>query len=110
MVKVKIGKCNDKIKLIEISGHAGFADKGNDIVCAGISSVSIGLLNALDELTDQKCDIVCNDNYISIKVLNDDDVVQTILSVGIIQLKCIQESFPQNLKIKFTEVKRWSTH
>ncbi len=104
MVKIEVSKNADKIKKIEIKGHAGFADKGNDIVCAGISSISIGLLNAIDELTDQSCDIVFDDNHIRIVVLNDDDVIQTILSVGLIQLKTIEDQFPQNLKIKITEV------
>ncbi len=104
MVKIEVGKIANRIKKIEIKGHAGFADKGNDIVCAGISSISVGLLNAVDELTDQSCDIVCDDNYIRIVVLNDDDVIQTILSVGLIQLKTIEDQFPQNLKIKITEV------
>jgi uncharacterized protein len=104
MVKIEVGKIANRIKKMEIKGHAGFADKDNDIVCAGISSVSVGLLNAIDELTDQSCDIVCDDNYIRIVVLNDDDVIQTILSVGLIQLKTIEDQFPQNLKIKITEV------
>ena len=32
-------------------GHSGYADAGSDIVCAGISTLVINTINALDALT-----------------------------------------------------------
>ena len=32
-------------------GHAGYADAGEDIVCAGISTLVINTINAIDTLT-----------------------------------------------------------
>ena len=32
-------------------GHAGYADAGEDIVCAGISTLVINTINAIDALT-----------------------------------------------------------
>lgn len=104
MVKIKVRKLNDSIKSIEIFGHAEFAQYGKDIVCAAISSISIGLLNAIDVLTVETCEVEMTDNHIRIIVLKSDDVTQTVLSVGIIQLKTIEERYPNNLKIEFTEV------
>ena len=48
MIKVKI-KRNDlnKIESFTISGHANFAKKGSDIVCAGVSAVSFGTVNSI---------------------------------------------------------------
>ena len=37
-----------------MSGHADFAEKGSDIVCAGASAVSFGIVNAIMSLTDVK--------------------------------------------------------
>ena len=48
MVKIKVGKKSNSIIKLNIEGHAGFADKGKDIVCASISSIAIGLLNSID--------------------------------------------------------------
>lgn len=104
MVKIKVRKLNDSIKSIEILGHAEFAQYGKDIVCAAISSISIGLLNAIDVLTVETCEVEMTDNHIRIFVLKNDNVTQTVLSVGIIQLKTIEERYPNNLKIEFTEV------
>lgn len=35
-----------------ISGHAGYAKAGNDIVCAAVSVLAINTINAIDNLTD----------------------------------------------------------
>ncbi len=35
-------------------GHAGYADAGEDIVCAGISALVINTVNALEQFTDEK--------------------------------------------------------
>ncbi|MDO4378436.1 MAG: ribosomal-processing cysteine protease Prp [Erysipelotrichia bacterium] len=104
MVKVKVEKINDSIKFIDINGHADYGQYGNDLVCAAVSSISIGLLNAIDILAPQKCDIQLSENRIRIMVLNNEEVVQTVLSVGLIQLKTIEEKYPKNLKIELTEV------
>ena len=48
MIKVQIIKGDDKV-MLSVKGHAGYADKGEDIVCAGVSAIIFGLMNALDE-------------------------------------------------------------
>lgn len=35
-------------------GHSGYADEGEDIVCAGISTLVINTINALAEFTTEK--------------------------------------------------------
>lgn len=51
MTKIKINKTNGQILSFEISGHTGYAEHGNDIVCAAISSISqsacLGILKVL---------------------------------------------------------------
>ena len=37
-----------------VSGHSGYANAGEDIVCAGISALTINTVNALDQLTDAR--------------------------------------------------------
>ncbi|WP_026666780.1 ribosomal-processing cysteine protease Prp [Butyrivibrio sp. AE2005] len=58
----------DSYKRIECSGHAGFADSGEDIVCAAISVLTINLINSLERFTDDRftCDQNEDDGYISI--------------------------------------------
>lgn len=51
MIKVTI-KRNDQqaIDSFTITGHANFAKKGSDIVCAGVSAVSFGAVNSIISL------------------------------------------------------------
>ena len=35
-------------------GHAGYANSGEDIVCAGVSALVINTLNAIEAFTDEK--------------------------------------------------------
>ncbi len=51
MVTVKVYRKEEgKIAEIEIEGHAGYAPSGQDLVCAGISAVTIGMANAIHQL------------------------------------------------------------
>ena len=47
MITVSYSKNNEIISLIEVTGHALFAPKGQDIVCSAVSSIMIGGLNNL---------------------------------------------------------------
>lgn len=38
--------------LLDIRGHAGYADHGNDIVCAGVSAIAFTLLGFLENHRD----------------------------------------------------------
>lgn len=38
-------------------GHAGYADEGEDIVCAAISALIINTINSINELTEDEIDV-----------------------------------------------------
>ncbi len=41
---------DEKIRAVEVRGHAGYAEHGQDIVCAAVSAVTIGAVNSVDKL------------------------------------------------------------
>ena len=41
---------------ITVSGHAGFAEAGKDIVCAGVTALIQTLIKAASNLTEDKID------------------------------------------------------
>ncbi|MDF9867732.1 uncharacterized protein YsxB (DUF464 family) [Bacilli bacterium PM5-3] len=98
MTKVKIEQHNDYINSIEIKGHAMFAENGKDIVCAAISSIVFGTLNALIEFNLTEDNIIVSEAYIKIDMINDDKL-QMIVKTMIIQLQTIQESYPDYIQI-----------
>lgn len=54
MIKVKIYRQdkNNYITAFEISGHAGSGPYGHDLVCAAVTAVSFGAVNAVIKLCD----------------------------------------------------------
>ena len=102
MIKVMVTKvCND-IREIRISGHAYSAEKGHDLICAGVSSIGVGLLNAIDQMCKDETNLVCQNNMIKIIVLQNSTKLQNVLCTGLFQLKTMAERYPENIII--TEV------
>lgn len=99
MTKVNILQDNNKLKSITIDDHAGFAEYGQDIVCAAISSIIFGTLNALMvyKLPEEYVEI--RDAYIKIDLIDNHDI-QVVANTMLIQLQTIQESYPDYIKIK----------
>lgn len=85
MIKVRISCTGDDIRSIDVSGHALFDQYGKDVVCAGVSSVVIGALNALDILYPSACDLDISGNQIHIHVLKiaslSNDAFNDVLSI-----------------------------
>ena len=54
---------NEKNECIgfQTEGHAGYAESGEDIVCAAISVLVINTINSLDQLASQKIKLVTNE-------------------------------------------------
>ncbi|MDF9824422.1 uncharacterized protein YsxB (DUF464 family) [Breznakia sp. PF5-3] len=104
MVKVEVCKKADYISRITITGHANSAEYGQDLVCAGVSSIAVGILNTLDELCTNMCILEMNDAHIYIEVKTDDKTVQTILKTLYIQLKTMTESYKEYIEIMKVEV------
>ncbi len=104
MIRVSVKTQNENIISVIVSGHAQYADSGKDVVCAGVSSVAVGLLNALDMLAQDSCNLELHENKVVISVKEIEDKSQMILKVGLIQLETIQTSYQNYIIIDKQEV------
>lgn len=53
MISVRfIYDSSDRITGFDISGHAGLAESGYDIICSAVSALAINTVNSIEELTD----------------------------------------------------------
>lgn len=92
MIKSIIYSKNNKIVGFSISGHANYADYGNDIVCSAISMLAINTANAIEQFTNDEFDLDINDDgYLSIIITSDiskeSEVLLKALELGITQVK-----------------------
>lgn len=104
MIKVTITQNQVNILKVEIKGHANSNEHGKDLVCAGVSSIGIGILNSINILAKDSCDCKVSDGYILIDVINNNDNLQVILKTLIIQLETIEFNFKKYIKIYKQEV------
>lgn len=65
MITIEIG-----LDKLEVRGHAGYAKKGNDIICAAISALSLGLAHSLEVLTDSEISHEISSGYLKIEYKN----------------------------------------
>ncbi len=104
MIRISVQYQNQSIISIDISGHADSALKGQDLVCASVSSIATGALNAIDQLCPDTCQLSLLDQSkarISIKVIQlNHSIVQTILQTLLIQLRTLESSHSSFIQIQ----------
>lgn len=88
---------------IRVKGHANFAPKGMDVVCAAVSSLVNTTLNSLKGFKRSEIDIKDGEVTIDIrhKVKRDDQVRLEMLVKG---LKIIAKQYPDKIKVKEIKV------
>lgn len=107
MISITINRSeSESIQSFIISGHAFFADRGKDIVCAGASAVSVGAINAVHALTGVAPEIEQGDGFLRCVVpdkLPEDinEKVQLLLEGMVVSLRTIEEEYGEHIKITF---------
>lgn len=80
---------------IKVHGHAGYAEHGEDIVCAAVSTLTINLINSLDELVGIKRNFqIDKDDALIDIILYDDELnekVQLLMASYVIGVKSVEE-------------------
>lgn len=92
-----IDKC---ISDVRVTGHANYAKYNHDIVCAGVSAIVIGAINAISIDYKENLLIEVLEGDIHINVLKKVQRLNTMLNMMYIQLQSIEETYPKNIKIK----------
>ncbi len=86
-------------KQVEIKGHADSSEvEGHDLVCAAVSSITVGALNALNDIDNY--DVIVENGHIRLKTKNkvsrhDSIVIETMM----VQLATIEDSYGDFIKI-----------
>ncbi|MGI6377666.1 MAG: ribosomal-processing cysteine protease Prp [Bacilli bacterium] len=100
MIKVTVYKKDELINKVTIKGHSNFAPKGEDIVCAGVSAIGVGIVNALNEITKVQPEYKAQEGDFEVKFLETKES-QLIARVMLAQLLTIEESYKNYIKIEY---------
>ncbi|MBO6116028.1 MAG: ribosomal-processing cysteine protease Prp [Ruminococcus sp.] len=102
MIRAGFKKSNGFLTGFDISGHAGYADSGQDIVCAAVSSAVQLTLNLLAEFGFGP-EVNIGDNIIKCSVAPADGASRIIDQLEK-HLGSVLEEFPKTIKITISEV------
>ena len=96
---IVVNRANSNIK---ITGHAGYAEPGKDIVCAGVSTMVQTLNASLDMLTPGALESTeIKPGYTEIKYINLSEHAKILVDSFFIGVNLIANKYPENVKIKY---------
>lgn len=95
MIEVRI-----RPERIEISGHAGYAEPGKDIVCAGVTALTQTLIQSIENLTDDKIEYRISPGKAEIEYRNLSEKSKTLVDSFFIGICLIAEEFPEYVKAR----------
>lgn len=95
MIKVRI-----RPERIEISGHAGYAEYGKDIVCAGVTALTQTLIQSIENLTDDKIEYRISPGKVEVEYRNLSEKSKTLVDSFFIGICLIAEEFPEHVKVR----------
>lgn len=84
---------------IMISGHAGYAPAGSDIVCAGVTALTQELIRSMEGLTDDRIETDIGSGMASIQYGDLSEKGRLLIDSFFIGICMIAEEFPDYVRI-----------
>lgn len=84
---------------ITVSGHAGYAPRGQDIVCAGISTLTQSLVKSIEDLTEDRIEYVVSPGRADIHYGNLSEKSRTLVDSFFIGVSQIADEYPENVRM-----------
>lgn len=101
MITVDIKRNRQKaIEKIKVSGHAGYAPRGEDIICAGVSALTQAAVMGLERHLKRDIAVRQSNDALTVKLVEQpDELTDAILETMLIGLWEIAKLYPKNVRI-----------
>ena len=95
---------NDRITGFSISGHSGYAEAGQDIVCAAISAVVTMAEATINDVCGAKAKVRVKDEQARITLTlpvscDEEETVQAVLAGMMITLAGLRDDYPDYIEV-----------
>lgn len=106
MIRATIKRRDDgRIERFGVEGHALFDESGKDIVCAGVSAVTVGTVNAVEALTGLELKTRMKHGLLQVEVpavsdTKTEEKVQLLLEAMTVMLQSIEQSYGAYIKLQ----------
>lgn len=104
MIKIKFYKADENLIGFEASGHSMSAPKGEDLICAFVSSACLMTANTVTEITGAEAEACADDGYMKLEIKNSAGSAQDILNGLKLHLTELQKDYPENINVIISEV------
>jgi uncharacterized protein YsxB (DUF464 family) len=94
---IEITRCD---RCITVSGHAGYAPHGQDIVCAAVSVLANNLIASIEELTADSIEYEIDSGEIIIKFRNLTDEASLLVSSFFVGVEAVAAAYPDCVRIE----------
>lgn len=84
---------------ITVTGHAGYAPPGQDIVCAGISTLTQSLIKSVENLTADRIEYEISPGAADIKYRNLSEKSKTLVDSFFIGVCMIANEYPDYIRV-----------
>lgn len=84
---------------ITVSGHAGYAETGKDIVCAGVTALVQGLIRSIEDLTSDQIQYDITPGRADIYFRNLSEAGELLVDSFFLGICGIVQDFPEHVKI-----------
>lgn len=90
---------NVRLDGITIEGHAGYAEPGKDIVCAGVTALVENLIGSIESLTEDKIQYEISPGEVDIHYKDLSEEGKLLVDSFFLGISGIVEDFPEYVKI-----------
>jgi len=98
MIKAEFRKTEKGYDWFEITGHAGYAEYGNDIVCSGVSSAVMLTLNLLSQFGAKGTPEIKEDE-ISYQLCEFQNEANLLIEGLCEHLTALSEDYPKHIRV-----------
>ena len=106
MICVKLFRSEQGARGFAVSGHAGYADAGQDIVCAAVTSAVQLTANAITEVLSVDAEVGQSEATITLSLSESqrNEKTDAFLQAFALHISLLAESYPQAISYSYLEV------
>ena len=99
MIVVRFQRSGSRFTGFSVSGHAGLAPAGQDVLCAAVSSAAYMTANTLTDVCGIDCDTRVQEGEMTLRLRSDSSSAQDLLQGFSLHMRELSRQYPKQLKI-----------
>ena len=105
MITVTVYKHSDEFKGFRCEGHAGYAQEGEDIVCAAVSVLTVNTVNSIEAFTEDAFSGEEKDGFVSCMLTGCvSGETRLLMDSMVLGLSHIKNNYDDYIQLRFKEV------